>query len=777
VLSPTEQLRQRYPELLPANADPALARAIGELDAAARTAQAALTPPAWLTQLTWERPASRRAISTGAPLSGVGTDGPAAARVAEAADHVRTRAARWRPWAELAAALVIFGLVAALLALVLRPSSEEPGLGGASPSSSFASSTSLSSALPPEHGAGLSDVEDVLRLAREQHRLDVGFDGQKPRVLSIRLDTLGAVRSQGNWAERVEYLMDGVPEMPVWKVEIDQFEGTHECPSMADPVNCVWDHLVLVFNAVTAEQLGMLYPDGYVQGQPSLPTLAPDASVSDIDAALARAHELAPGVAGRPSRAIGAWLLPRGQTWGTDDGDAQALVWQVELLDASDLPNCSDACPRDHLTLLIDPATGAELARRDSGPAPAVTLAPWPTPRPATPDPNRLVVPEDAVLPTTNEAEVAARVIARERLGAQQPAFGQVSLTTPQQALYIMQDRGVAVAPLWDPSEANETVWWLELVGDVFHNPDCASCPDAPKAYMGLRPSDGALLWLATEIPPDVVTHTPTPPPTSTPAVSPTPAALDPALLNTSWTLAALDGEQPVGVVVVTITFYDAALDIFSGCNYVSAPYLAASDGTLILGGWVSTAMACVGPAAAAQETRFRDLLFAVARYRLAGSTLRLETADGRALIFSRAESVLPAVKPTGTLVLPTEEPLPPLPTGIFEHYDGAGSSIFRTVNYWQGMTSDGFKMALAGRAVDTTTGHDGPGAVRVDSIPTDERGAATGQQQMLGVFTPAVDHGALRIDTVDGDKLFPTAEDGTALTFDMVALAFADGS
>ena len=40
--SPTEQLRQRYPDLLPTNADPALARAIEELDTTARSLRESL---------------------------------------------------------------------------------------------------------------------------------------------------------------------------------------------------------------------------------------------------------------------------------------------------------------------------------------------------------------------------------------------------------------------------------------------------------------------------------------------------------------------------------------------------------------------------------------------------------------------------------------------------------------------------------------------------------------------------------------------------------------
>jgi heat shock protein HslJ len=759
-------LRQRYPDLLPANADPALVHAIEGLDTAAQTMRETMTPPAWLTQLTWEQPTAPHAAPVGAQIPAAVARGPVAARVVEAVDHVSTRASRWRPWAELAAALVIFGLIAALLALVLRPSAEAPGLAGAGASPS--ATAQLNAA-----GARLPDAESAVAYVRSLTYVFPDASGYAARIVSVQLATLGVARANGNGGTYYHPNLEGIPDMPVWNIEIDHPANADPCPAGADPMLCLSEHFVLTLNAVTGETLTQTFPDSYQQGQPTgpgLPLLAPDATIDDLDAALTRAHELAPGVVGRPSRAIGAWLLPRGQSWARDSGDAQSLVWQVELLDASDLPTCASACPRDHLTLLIDPATGAELARRDGGPAPAVTLAPWPTPRPATPDPNSLVVPPGAAL---QDPGPRALDIARDHLGAQHPTLAQVSLTTPQQALYVMQDRGVAVTPLWDPSEANEVVYWIELVGDVFRNPDCASCPDAPKAYMGLRPSDGALLWLATEIPPDVATHTPTPPPTPTPAVSPTPVALDPALLNTSWTLAALDGEQTLAGRPPTITFYDAALDIFSGCNYVSAPYLAASDGTLILGRWVSTAMACIDPAAAAQETRFRDLLFAVARYRLAGATLRLEAADGRALIFSRAEGVLPAAKPTGTVVLPTEEPLPPLPTGIFDHYDGAGSSIFRTVNYWQGMTSDGFKMVLAGRSVSPLTDRSGPGALRVDNVPTDARGASTGEQQVIGVFTPSVDHGALRITRVEGDTLYLAAEDGTALTFDMLTLTF----
>jgi hypothetical protein len=42
-----------------------------------------------------------------------------------------------------------------------------------------------------------------------------------------------------------------------------------------------------------------------------------------------------------------------------------------------------------------------------------------------------------------------------------------------------------------------------------------------------------------------------------------------------------------------------------------------------------------------------------------------------------------------------------------------------------------------------------------------------------VGDFTPTEDHGALRITRVEGDTLYLTAEDGTALTFDMLTLTF----
>ena len=215
-----------------------------------------------------------------------------------------------------------------------------------------------------------------------------------------------------------------------------------------------------------------------------------------------------------------------------------------------------------------------------------------------------------------------------------------------------MQDRGVPVTPLWGASEANAPVWWIELVGDVFHNPDCASCPDAPKAYMGLRPSDGALLWLATEIPPDVATHTPTP--TTTPTATPTAAALDPALAGTSWTLVTLDGAQVLRDAALTIAFVQTELVIYDGCNDIYAPYLAASNGSLILGSWMSTAVSCLDQAHTDQASRFTALLFAVAHYQVVGTQLRLETADGRTLLFTAAEYVAPGAQPTETVTPPT---------------------------------------------------------------------------------------------------------------------------
>jgi hypothetical protein len=85
--------------------------------------------------------------------------------------------------------------------------------------------------------------------------------------------------------------------------------------------------------------------------------------------------------------------------------------------------------------------------------------------------------------------------------------------------------------------------------------------------------------------------------------------------------------------------------------------------------------------------------------------------------------------------MIPTPLPLPPLPTGIFDGSNGISPVVFRANDEWQGPTSVGFRMVYAGTAKNHDTGADGPGAVSIYSIPTDDRGAQSGAITFVGDF------------------------------------------
>jgi len=113
----------------------------------------------------------------------------------------------------------------------------------------------------------------------------------------------------------------------------------------------------------------------------------------------------------------------------------------------------------------------------------------------------------------------------------------------------------------------------------------------------------------------------------------------DRPLSGTEWKLTTLiDGEAASSVVAgttPTLTIDDLAgtLSGNTGCNTFGGP-ATFGEGTVSVGSLVATKMACE-PAAMNQESFVFEVLDAAATWEIDGATLRIATADGRALEFS----------------------------------------------------------------------------------------------------------------------------------------------
>ena len=132
------------------------------------------------------------------------------------------------------------------------------------------------------------------------------------------------------------------------------------------------------------------------------------------------------------------------------------------------------------------------------------------------------------------------------------------------------------------------------------------------------------------------------------------------------------------------------------------------------------------------------------------------------------------AAKPTGTVILPTQEPLPPLGTGISADISGMFSpAVFHFANEWQGQTSAGFMLVFAGFERDQSLTDGGPSAVRVYTVPVDARGAQAGAITLLGDFLAPGDPGEPTVTSVDGDIVHLSAANGEQLTFNAATQAY----
>ncbi len=124
------------------------------------------------------------------------------------------------------------------------------------------------------------------------------------------------------------------------------------------------------------------------------------------------------------------------------------------------------------------------------------------------------------------------------------------------------------------------------------------------------------------------------PPPAATAPSAPSAAAIAGGLAGTSWQFSTVAGVPVPAAVTATLRF-DASGHISgrAGCNSYGAPYTLTDDGTLHVGGVMSTKMACLQPAGAmATERGVFAALRAAARLQRDDDTLTLLDASGNPL-------------------------------------------------------------------------------------------------------------------------------------------------
>jgi len=132
----------------------------------------------------------------------------------------------------------------------------------------------------------------------------------------------------------------------------------------------------------------------------------------------------------------------------------------------------------------------------------------------------------------------------------------------------------------------------------------------------------------------------------------PLPEGADASLEGTAWALAAFIEEKTVegmptpllmptdllAETEITATFEDGTVSGSAGCNTYSAAYTF--DGSFFtFEAPAATEMACSDPAGVMeQEQRYLGFLGDITTYHINGNQLRLETGDGRALVFTAQE-------------------------------------------------------------------------------------------------------------------------------------------
>jgi heat shock protein HslJ len=131
----------------------------------------------------------------------------------------------------------------------------------------------------------------------------------------------------------------------------------------------------------------------------------------------------------------------------------------------------------------------------------------------------------------------------------------------------------------------------------------------------------------------------PTALPSATPVSTPAAAPLD----GTGWTLALLNGREPIAETLITLSFENGILLGSAGCNtYGGGPdsgaYQATLNGSLTITQTAITVVDCPEPPGVLeQEQDYMDALQAAAAYRMTESRLEILDASGiTVLVFLR---------------------------------------------------------------------------------------------------------------------------------------------
>lgn len=135
------------------------------------------------------------------------------------------------------------------------------------------------------------------------------------------------------------------------------------------------------------------------------------------------------------------------------------------------------------------------------------------------------------------------------------------------------------------------------------------------------------------------------------------------------WIVTAIDGAPVVDGTSVTVTIAAGHVYGHTGCNRFRTTYRFTDDDALTISPTIiSTRMACVNPAAQAQERAFLDTLAAVTGFSLIGDTLTLHTGETAALTLTRALTL-----PGTQWVLVTLDGMEMLDETITLAFDAAG--------------------------------------------------------------------------------------------------------
>lgn len=119
------------------------------------------------------------------------------------------------------------------------------------------------------------------------------------------------------------------------------------------------------------------------------------------------------------------------------------------------------------------------------------------------------------------------------------------------------------------------------------------------------------------------------------------PAAVDPVLQGTAWTLSTLRRAAPIEAPALTLILNAEGFEGYAGCNHFGGQYEAADKGMLELGVFAITQMDCPVPEGIIpQEEAYVKALQEVTGYRLEGGRLELRDTGGETiLVYVRQEA------------------------------------------------------------------------------------------------------------------------------------------